>query len=459
MEETDTENPVENTGYNNAANQAANPTESTGANANADTSANTPANADTTGTAGANATADGGLENLNLKALALIFGGIIIFGVVSFMGIGKIPMWAEYFFSASLEVAPFMILALGAYLSKKYEGLKIFTTIWLLVIIAGLAFYTLSLGIFAVLPPEALSEFNAAGHAAMEGGTYTFTNNAAMEEAMKDAIVPILYLMFGVTLAGLLSLAAQIRAVRVLLSRYIPIDPDSFVHKTALTAIFAIIFMFCVPLLVLGEPPLLSATALEILKESLMSIQEENIVNVFTLFWMILGSMIVAGLYINKTPSQVMTRLGLKMPTAKEVALAIGIAVVLVLVFEVVDHVISAAFQMLGLHVTDADKVNILFAPFLTPFSAILAAISAGFGEEIAVRGLLQERFGILIPTAFFAMLHALQYNWDGVISVFLTGLIFALLRRHYHTTFSAITHATYDLILFYMIIFGITLL
>ncbi|WP_054848560.1 CPBP family glutamic-type intramembrane protease [Methanoculleus chikugoensis] len=90
-----------------------------------------------------------------------------------------------------------------------------------------------------------------------------------------------------------------------------------------------------------------------------------------------------------------------------------------------------------------------------------MASVAAGgFGEEVSIRGLLQPpRFGILLPALLFASLHAFQYSWDGLISVFLAGgIVFAYIRQYTNTTTSAITHTVYDLVLFSMMLVGISI-
>jgi membrane protease YdiL (CAAX protease family) len=127
-------------------------------------------------------------------------------------------------------------------------------------------------------------------------------------------------------------------------------------------------------------------------------------------------------------------------------------------VFSFIDPVLSALVDWLGLPVTDEDAVNLLFAGSLTLPGIIVASIAAGFGEEVGIRGLLQPRFGILLPALLFASLHAFQYSWDGLISVFLAGLVFAYIRRYSNTTTSAITHTVYDLVLFSMLMVGMSI-
>jgi len=71
--------------------------------------------------------------------------------------------------------------------------------------------------------------------------------------------------------------------------------------------------------------------------------------------------------------------------------------------------------------------------------------ITAGLGEELAVRGALQPRLGILLSNLFFTSLHALQYNWDSLLVVFVVGLICGLVRKRTNTSTSAIVHGVYN--------------
>jgi membrane protease YdiL (CAAX protease family) len=124
-------------------------------------------------------------------------------------------------------------------------------------------------------------------------------------------------------------------------------------------------------------------------------------------------------------------------------------AVILVVAFGLIDRGIAALWHALGWPVTDQAAYNQLFSGMLTPIGAVVAAVSAGVGEELAIRGVLQPVFGMILPSLLFASLHAWQYSWDGLVSVFLAGLAFAWIRRRANTTTSAITHGMYDLILF----------
>ncbi len=384
----------------------------------------------------------GSLELMNKKFFAVIFAVLIICTIIPFTGV--LPVFADNFALSALQVAPFILLAYAAYISEKYPGLRILTTIWLFIIIAMIAAASFGLTVLSLLPPEFLEESIPEDEA-----------EAFLNDFSESSFWQIILLFAGLLLASAASLAGQIRAFRIFLSQYIPIEPDSFVHKTALTALFAMILIPVVPLLITGFPPYLSPVFLEMAGEA-GAVMEVVSFDVFSLFWMILASFIIAGLYINKNFPMVLERLALKKPSKTEFLYAVAYGIALVALFTAIDHAITAIWEFFGWTVTDADSVNILFAAYLTPLTAVVAAISAGFGEEIAIRGLLQPRFGIIIPSLLFASLHAFQYSWDGVLSVFIAGIIFALLRRHYNTTFSAVSHTTYDLILFCAIMLGI---
>ena len=45
----------------------------------------------------------------------------------------------------------------------------------------------------------------------------------------------------------------------------------------------------------------------------------------------------------------------------------------------------------------------------------------------------------------FFTALHAYQYNWDALLSVFFIGLVFGLIRQRTNTSVSAVVHGGYD--------------
>lgn len=374
-------------------------------------------------------------ESLHRHApeLLIAFFGLIILGAVSGLVGGEFGS----FLTSALDVALFVILAMLVYLAgTRHPAFRWLALLWLIVVVAGLATVAVGFGAIAILPAEEV-----------DPGTVDLA--LAAEAAL---------LLLGVIVAGFASFVGLSRRFRGWLAGYLPFDPDSLLHTVALVVILAMILIPPIPLLVAGVPPLLSEPFIDLLLESGDFFAESVTLNAYTLFWTIIGSFFIAGVFVRRTGRETLERLGLVRPTGREVLLAVGAALVLVAAFHFIDPALAALIGRLGLPVTDMDAVNLLFAGTLTLPGIIVASIAAGFGEEVSIRGLLQPRFGILLPALLFASLHAFQYSWDGLISVFLAGIAFAYIRQYTNTTTSAITHTVYDLVLFAALMVGMSI-
>jgi membrane protease YdiL (CAAX protease family) len=100
---------------------------------------------------------------------------------------------------------------------------------------------------------------------------------------------------------------------------------------------------------------------------------------------------------------------------------------------------------VMGWPLTDETAFGELLSFAISPIGAVVIGVTAGLGEELAVRGALQPRLGILVSNLFFTSLHALQYNWDALLVVFLVGMVCGLVRKRTNTTTSAIVHGVYN--------------
>ncbi len=365
------------------------------------------------------------------ELLIALFG--LIFVAAAF---GEVEGEVGVFLASALDVALFVILAMLVHLAAtRHPAYRRAAIIWLFAVVAGLAAVTASLGAVAILPEEV---------------------DPDLFDPELAAAVALLFL--GVFVAGLLSLVGLSRRFRVWLAGYLPFDPDSLLHTVALVVILAMILIPPIPLLVTGIPPYLSPPFLEFLIESGDLLAETVSLNAYTLFWTLVGSFFIAGAFVRRSPRETLERLGLLLPTWRQVVFAVGAALVLVAAFHFIDQALTALVGFLGLPVTDEEAVALLFSGALSLPGIVMASVAAGFGEEVSIRGLLQPRFGILLPAILFASLHAFQYSWDGLISVFLAGIIFGFIRRCSNTTTSAITHTVYDLVLFSMLMAGMSI-
>ena len=368
---------------------------------------------------------------------------IAIFGIILLVAaFGEVDGEAGAFIVSALDVALFVILAmLVSIAGTRHPAFRWVAVFWLLLIVGGLAAAAAGIGIIAIMPTEMFDV----------GEIDPDTIDLAL-------VAEVALLLLGVFVAAFASLIGFSRRFRVWLARYLPFDLDSLLHTMALVVILALILIPPVPLLVAGVPPYLSDQFLVLMLDSGALFADTVTLNAYTLFWTLIGSFFIAGLFVRRTPREVLERLGLVRPTVKEVTFAIGAAFVLVAAFHFIDPALAALVGWFGLPVTDTDAVNLLFAGTLTVPGIIVASIAAGFGEEVSIRGLLQPRFGILLPALLFASLHAFQYSWDGLISVFFAGIIFAYIRRYTNTTTSAVTHTVYDLVLFTALMMGMSI-
>lgn len=371
-------------------------------------------------------------------ALILFFAVFSLLALIQWPG-GEVSAFAY----ASLEVSPFVLAALVAYLAESGKLPKLLAALYIISLTAGIALISAFVGIMGIMPAEVITG----------SGIDKIPDSLNTDAVIKSA--EIILLSF---LGFIISCLCYLRPLRRYLSRYIPIDPESFLHASGLAVVLSVTLILIIPVTVTGEPPFLS----EIILNSALSDPElfSGTVgpDIYGLIWMTVGSFVAAGLFLKRDIRGVLKRTGLERPTAKELLMALTVGVVFVLLFTGLDDVITAIWNFLGWNVTDTDKFEFLLSPYLTVPGIIAASLSAGFGEEIAVRGVLQPRYGIILSAMFFAALHAFQYNWDGIIAVFIAGILFGLLRMRYNTTFCAVSHSTYDLILFILLMLGVSL-
>jgi membrane protease YdiL (CAAX protease family) len=136
-------------------------------------------------------------------------------------------------------------------------------------------------------------------------------------------------------------------------------------------------------------------------------------------------------------------RLGLMRPRPWQVALAIGIAALLVLA----EHGVNAITRLVApVQYREIGLISYYTFANLPWWVYVTFAIVAGITEETLYRGAVQPRFGIVATSALFAFGH-IQYGATPVLlGVFAHGIIYGLLRRYANTTTSAIAHSSYDL-------------
>ena len=76
----------------------------------------------------------------------------------------------------------------------------------------------------------------------------------------------------------------------------------------------------------------------------------------------------------------------------------------------------------------------------------LLLGVSAGVGEELAMRGALQPRFGLIGTSLLFAVLHV-QYSPIGILTIAALGMLLGLIRKRTSTSTAIAVHVLYDIV------------
>lgn len=149
------------------------------------------------------------------------------------------------------------------------------------------------------------------------------------------------------------------------------------------------------------------------------------------------------GFLVKRPLPATLARLGLRAPRAADLALVAGGVVVLFLFNAAAERLQQAYFSELY----QADQyVTRLIAGRLSRWETLVLGISAGIGEEIALRGALQPRLGLLMTSILFGAVHV-QYSWFGMSVILVLGLLLGWIRRRASTTTAMMVHGLYDIL------------
>jgi membrane protease YdiL (CAAX protease family) len=248
--------------------------------------------------------------------------------------------------------------------------------------------------------------------------------------AQGDAVLAPLLLLVGIGL-GL----PLLRPVRVVLARVTPLDPDSTIDMSGLCIVLGLLGVFIANSLapMAGSPP-----------------DEELIPSVGLLELLVQAAFFLAIAYIAvglpywRDLRAATERLGIVAPDVR----TIGIAVVATFAAFLVAALAGLIQQQLDPELSESlnEIVDQMTGQVQNPIGALVLGASAGIGEEAIFRGALQPRFGILIPSLLFAMLHGPQYGFNvALLGLLGVSIILGLERKYVNTTAAMITHALFN--------------
>lgn len=218
--------------------------------------------------------------------------------------------------------------------------------------------------------------------------------------------------------------------VRRALARVTPVDPDSRIDMVGLSVMLGLMGFLAVSAFTAPEPG-----------EDVASVGLADLLLQVILFVGL--AFIVVGTGIYRTARQAVSRLGLRRITPSGVGVAL-ISVVAILAVSGISSVVTGWLQ--PDLVEDLERVTEdMTANVQNPLGAVVLGLSAGIGEELLLRGAFQPRFGIVLTSLFFALLHT-QYGLTFVlVGLFGIGIILGLLRDRYGTIAPIIAHAVFN--------------
>lgn len=357
---------------------------------------------------------------------------LLLFAVGSAIG-GELGQ----FMGASLNAMPFAVLAILAYLGRGQPNWAwIAVTVWVLMMVGAAALAAFGLSV-----------------AALADGPIGENSAAALESLDWMRVGLVTLCVFASVVVGALTLLPPVRR---LLARFVPIDPHSFIHTVALVTVVTISLICFVPLLIIGVPPFL------VMVEQLSAAaggrgQTGQLLDLlYGLVWTVPATVLAVGYGISRSLPEALQRLGLVRPSLRQVGAAAAIALLLVGAVQLIGIGIDWLWGIFGWPVSDDAAFEKLIAFAINPLGALVIGVTAGLGEELAVRGVLQPRLGLLLSNVFFTSLHAFQYSWDALLIVFFVGMICGVVRMRTNTSTAAIVHGVYNFTLIMLAVWGI---
>lgn len=242
------------------------------------------------------------------------------------------------------------------------------------------------------------------------------------------------------------------RPVRRLFARFTPLDPDSPIDAVALSYI-ALVVLNLVATLGMGLGNLAQMVEQNVAAGTRLNLIPGIWAQAITL---VLLGLVGVGWLSRRDLRAALLRLAIVRPTPGQFGIGVSAGLLMV-------PLVLAAESLLGrIGLTvDSDVERLseqLIGPLATSIPGILTlGLAAALGEETIFRGALQPRFGLVLTTVLFALLHS-QYGISvATLLVFGVGLVLGLLRLRYNTSTSMAAHAVYNMTLGLLTLLGIT--
>ncbi len=260
--------------------------------------------------------------------------------------------------------------------------------------------------------------------------------------------------LWGPALLGLLLL---LPAARRAVARFAPLDAANPVHAVALSftmmVVINLVFTLGIGLENLAD---LMATARAMQGEDAAS------TNLIASLWAqqlltALLAMVGVGWLTRRDWRATLARLGVTPMTAQQWGVGLGIGVGLVPLIILMERLFSLFGW--GAQADVARLTEMLIGGlFESPFGILTLGLSAALGEETIFRGALQPRFGLILTSLLFALVHSNYGISFSTLIVFLIGMVFGWMRIRHNTSTAMVAHAVYNMTLGILAYIGVSL-
>ncbi len=235
-------------------------------------------------------------------------------------------------------------------------------------------------------------------------------------------------------LTGLLAFVPMIPAVRRFLARWLPFDPNSVVTTAAL--VYAVYLVGTG----LGQQPLLSDPA------ALQGLGEVS-VSAAALWAQSIGMVLIAvsgvGIFTRRTLRETADRLGLKVPTWRQVGFGLLVTAGL-LALQIAFSQAWMAIDPEGLQQID-EAGTLLLGEMTGLGGAFTIGLAAALGEEMVFRGAMLPPFRLALTSVLFTIIHS-QYGLSPAsLLILIIALVLALVRYRTNLTIAILVHFGYN--------------
>jgi len=344
----------------------------------------------------------------------------------------------EAFFAASREGGLMALLGVLAY--KGLESRIARTLAWLVLGVLLAFIVVCNAGLAVALHTSSAAGEGIALHSLPPGAKHVLAGVAAAS-----------------VMAALTALLPHHKSFRRLCSALTGNEEWTSVRVMALGGVTAITLLLFVPLVALGEAPLsalllrgghLTSILFEKAADPSVMLRNETLRNeMYSMCWNLLAATLAVGFGVRRNWRESLDRLGMVRLSPRQIGVALGLTALVFALSEGVDFAISHVWNWFHWPTTGGKDYEAIFKAFSSPAGAVVLGITAGFGEEVVIRGILQPRLGIVLSTLYFTALHAYQYNWDALLSVFVFGLALGLIRKKTSTSVCVVVHGSYDFV------------